>query len=229
MRIKLYKILLKSRAQHYRHHARRVRHCMHHIRLLYGPTSIRGAKQIAAIRLANSCSKTSDFCLVGIESFLLMLCAQQITSSNTQKEGLLSGSGQLSFCHARQFRFAKTRIHQMKNYTIKATGTSKVAAALASQLNKGKAGEILISAGFNQDTFAIFLANLASKALAAGYDAKKLAGLFRQVAAGNASQARQALADVVIEIEGEKPASLGAFWQGTDSKPAVDLSALEAL
>lgn len=116
----------------------------------------------------------------------------------------------------------------MKNYTIKSTGTSKIAAALASQLAPNKAGSVLINQGFNQDTFVMFLASLAMRAVAAKMDEKQLAGIFRQVAAGNASQARQALADVVITIDG-KDQSLGAFWGKTDAAPAVDLSALEGL
>ena len=114
----------------------------------------------------------------------------------------------------------------MKSYSIKFQGTSKIAAALASQLAQGKAGEILIAHGFSQDTFTAFIANLAMRAAKANMSETALATIFKQVAACNASQARQALADITITVEGEKECSLNAFW-GTD-KPAAapDLSLL---
>lgn len=109
----------------------------------------------------------------------------------------------------------------MKNYTVKYSGPSKVAAALVSQLAAEKSGAVLIEAGFSQDNFTLFLARLAIKAVAAGYDETKLSALFRQMAAGNASQARQAMADITITLEGEKEQSLGKFWgESPKSAPA---------
>ncbi len=114
----------------------------------------------------------------------------------------------------------------MKSYTIQVSGTSKIAAALASQLAMGKAGEVLITQGFSQDTFTAFIANLAMRAAKANMSEVALASIFKQVAACNASQARQALADLSITVEGDKPCSLGAFW-GTDKPTAkADLSLL---
>lgn len=117
----------------------------------------------------------------------------------------------------------------MKSYSVKIDSRSEIANALASQLAEGKSGELLIRHGFSQANFITFLARLALKAIAAGYDEAKLTQVFRQVAAGNASQARQACADIVIEFEGEKPQSLGKLWGTGEAKIAPDLSVLKDL
>lgn len=113
----------------------------------------------------------------------------------------------------------------MKSYTIKNNSKSKVAANLAVMLEAGKAGEILIRDGFSQDSFCAFLADFALRAAKAGHDRAKLTTAFQMLAAGNASQARQALADVVIVIDG-KEQSLGAYWQKNSSATPPDLSLL---
>lgn len=117
----------------------------------------------------------------------------------------------------------------MKSYTLKSTGRSEIATAYANQMAEGKSGEILIRNGFNQSNFVVFMARLALRAVAAGYDEAKLIIVLRQVACGNASQARQACADITIEFEGEKPQSLGKLWGTGDSKALPDLSALKDL
>jgi hypothetical protein len=114
----------------------------------------------------------------------------------------------------------------MKSYVIKASGTSKIAASLASQLAEGKAGEILIKHGFSQETFTAFIANLAFRAVKAGMTEPQLAAIFKQVAACNASQARQAMSDITIAIEGEKEQSLNSFWGVEKPNAAPDLSLL---
>lgn len=114
-------------------------------------------------------------------------------------------------------------------YTIEYTGSSKVAASLATQLSQGKAGEILITAGFSQETFCAFLANLAVRAISAKYKESDLAGLFVQMAAGNASQARQALAEVTLKLDGSEPQSLGKYFAKSDGKAKIDVSALAKL
>lgn len=118
-----------------------------------------------------------------------------------------------------------------KNYTVRNTGRSAIAAALVTQVAPGKAGELLVRQGFNQVTFATFLANLAHRAISAGYDEKKLAELFRQMAAGNASQARQALEEVAIKFDGdEKEQSLSAYWgKHAPASVAVDTAELDKL
>ena len=114
----------------------------------------------------------------------------------------------------------------MKTYKINNTGKSKVAASLAVQLEHGKAGQILVEAGFSQDTFCAFLAEFAIRAIKAGHDKSKLTTAFQMLAAGNASQARQACADLTIEIDG-KTQSLGAYWGKADNGGAKpDLSLL---
>jgi len=117
----------------------------------------------------------------------------------------------------------------MKNYVVKYSGTSKVAAALTAQLAPNRAGHVLIESGFNQDNFTLFIARLAIVAIKAGYDETKLAALLRQVGAANASQARQALADAVITVDGEKQQSLGAFWGDSGRAVPVDVSLYESL
>ena len=117
----------------------------------------------------------------------------------------------------------------MKSYTVKVDSRSEIANALCSQLAEGKSGEILIRNGFSQANFIAFLSRLAFKAIAAGYDEAKLAQVFKQVAAGNASQARQACADIVVEFAGDKPQSLGKLWGTGDAKVAPDLSLLGEL
>jgi hypothetical protein len=118
-----------------------------------------------------------------------------------------------------------------KNYTVRNTGRSAIAAAIVTQVAPGKAGELLIRQGFNQMTFATFLANLATRAITAGYDEKKLAELFRQMAAGNASQARQALEEVAIKFDGDdKEQSLSTYWsKHFPSSVAVDTTELDKL
>lgn len=112
----------------------------------------------------------------------------------------------------------------MKTYKCSYTGPSKVATALVSQLAQDKAGHVLIESGFSQDNFVLFLTRLTMRAIAAGYDEVKLSTLLRQMAAGNASQARQALADVTIEVEGSKPCSLGKFWGDSPRSAPADAS-----
>lgn len=126
----------------------------------------------------------------------------------------------------------KIQIKTMKSYTIHTTGKSAIAAALATQLAPGKAGESLIRNGFSQGSFCAFLAELATRAIAAGYDSAKLADLFRQMAGGNASQARKACAELVIKIDGDKTGEgLEAYWKAhfSDGAAPIDTAALEAL
>ena len=117
-----------------------------------------------------------------------------------------------------------------KSYSIKCNSRSEVAQALASQLEKGKAGDLLIIDGWSQRNFARFLATFAVRAVAAGFDAEKLYRAFTMLAAGNASQASQSLADSTIKFEGDaKEQSLSAYWGlGKGSKGTKpDLSILE--
>lgn len=117
----------------------------------------------------------------------------------------------------------------MKSYKINSDKAGKIGKALASQLTEGKAGAVLITAGFSQDSFTLFLADLAHRAVNAGKTVEETASLFRMIAAGNASQAKQALADVEITVDDGKPQSLGAFWSKSERGPIVDLSSLGAL
>lgn len=116
----------------------------------------------------------------------------------------------------------------MKSYKCSYTGKSKISASLVTQFAPTKAGNFLVENGFDQGNFETFLADFACRAIAAGHDQAKLARAFHQMSAGNASAARQAIADIQIEVEGEKPQSMGAFW-GKDPKGGkpLDMSALD--
>lgn len=114
----------------------------------------------------------------------------------------------------------------MKTYSIKNNGKSKVAASLATQLEPGRAGEILIRNGFSQDSFCAFLADFATRAVAAGHSKPQLATAFSMLAAGNASQARQACSDISISVDGGKEMSLSSFWGKTETGAKPDLTLL---
>jgi hypothetical protein len=114
------------------------------------------------------------------------------------------------------------------SYTIKNSGRGKVASALCSQMASGKPGENLLR-GFSQDAFCQFLARLAKRALVdLKLSEEQLTSAFIAVAAGNASQAKQACADLVVRFEGaDKDVSLESYWQSIGSKPvSVDLGPL---
>jgi hypothetical protein len=129
----------------------------------------------------------------------------------------------------------------MKTYKLllPAANRSAITAALASQMEDGKAGDLLIKEGFSQANFVLFLARLAEKATQAGYNADQIAQVFNQVAAGNSSQARQACKD--IQITGDDfPAltnssgtkynqTLEKVWGGSEAKVLPNLSLLGKL
>lgn len=120
------------------------------------------------------------------------------------------------------------RKHPMK-YTISSPASvrSALAQAYVGLLADGKAGDLLVKNGFSQSNFATFLARYASRAIAAKHTPEQLAETFRAIGAGNASQVRQALADLVIIIDDGKPQSLSAYWGTGDAKP--DTSKIAAL
>lgn len=99
-----------------------------------------------------------------------------------------------------------------KSYSLKASGNSKIAAALAKLCANGEIGEPLVRSGVSQGAFALFLARLAAKHLAAGKTPEQVADVFTLVSGGNASAARQALAECALEFDGEKAQSVSAFW-----------------
>ena len=117
----------------------------------------------------------------------------------------------------------------MKTYKINSDKAGKIGKQIASQLLPGKAGEILIRNGCTQDNYAHFIADVAHRSVNAGHDIAKTAAIFKQLAACNASQAKQALADVEITVDDLKPQSLGSFFAKTDGGPVVDLSSLGEL
>lgn len=118
------------------------------------------------------------------------------------------------WCEAKQFcRFASPKMSQ-KAYTIKATGSSKIAAALAKLCAAGSLGEPLVRTGCSQAAFCLFLAKLACAHHDAGKTPEQIAEVFDLVGGGNASQAKQALAACALKWEGEKDEqSVGKFWE----------------
>jgi hypothetical protein len=100
-----------------------------------------------------------------------------------------------------------------KSYVLRNSAKSEISAALATHLRDGGPGERLVRLGFSQANFSAFLADLAVRACAKGYDSSKLTALFTQCAAGNASQARQACKDISVKFEGaDKEQSLESLW-----------------
>lgn len=108
-------------------------------------------------------------------------------------------------------------------YTLKVITKSKLAAVYAQYCAEGKAGEILIKAGCNTDAFATFASLVAQRALENGEDAPTLAERFKNLCIGNASQVRQAIQELQIEIDGEKAQSISTYWQksGLVEQPIV--------
>lgn len=132
---------------------------------------------------------------------------------------------------AEQSALPKTnrKVNQMKAYKLAPTSSSKIAAALAKRCSHGEAGEFLVENGLNQANFCLFLSLEAVRQLMEKNKSdRELADVFQLLSAGNASAARQALADCQIEFEGEKPSSVSAYWlkQG-GGKTAINLSALD--
>ena len=101
----------------------------------------------------------------------------------------------------------------MKSYKLE-TGSKggKIAAALVKMCQVGAVGEPLVRSGMTQDGFCLFLAKLAALHLAAGRSPEQIADVFILVSGGNASAARQALADCTLTFDGEKPTSVSAYW-----------------
>ena len=83
---------------------------------------------------------------------------------------------------------------------------SKLAAALCSQVQVGKAGEHLKN-GLTTDSWALFLAEYASRALNKGASVDALASYFVALGAGNMSQVRQAMEALRIGTPGGKSRS----------------------
>jgi len=92
---------------------------------------------------------------------------------------------------------------EKSTYVCAYKGASSTANALAAQMQADKAGHILVTNGFGKASFCLFLTRLAIRAIAAGYDEKKLTLLFQAMDAGNASAAGKAAASIVITIDGK--------------------------
>lgn len=128
----------------------------------------------------------------------------------------------------------KTNTENMKTqeeprqYILTSDG-GKIAAALAKRCAPGEIGETLIRNGLTQSSFVLFLAREALNQAAKGKTAEQLADIFSLLSGGNASAARQALADCTLQWEGdEKKQSVGAYWQKLGGgKQAPNLSLLD--
>lgn len=114
-----------------------------------------------------------------------------------------------------------------KSYSLKSDG-GKIAAALVKLCTPGQVGESMLRTGVNQSSFGLFLAKLAKAHIEKGRTAEQLADVFALVSGGNASAAKQALNDCEITFEGEKPISVGAYWnRNGDAKGAPNLGLLD--
>ncbi len=112
----------------------------------------------------------------------------------------------------------------MKSYILKNNTNSKLAARYQKLCEQGKIGEVLITHGCGQTAFASFAAEVMQKAIESGMDKDTLSALFNDLALGNASQVRSAIASLEMFIDGsEKPTSVSSFWgkQG-GAKPIVN-------
>lgn len=98
-------------------------------------------------------------------------------------------------------------------YSLKNSGSSKLAATYAQLCEQGKLGESLVTSGCGQAQFAQFAAIVMSKAVENGMEVPALAALFNNLALGNASQVRQAIGGLTLEVEGKaKPQSVSLYW-----------------
>lgn len=116
----------------------------------------------------------------------------------------------------------------MKTYTIKSTGSGKLAANLAALCAPGKLGEPLVRNGATQDAVALFGAKVAYKMATDGKTPEDIASVFSLLSIANASALKQALATCSLKFDGEeKEVSVSAYWEKSGSKAASpDLSLL---
>lgn len=116
-----------------------------------------------------------------------------------------------------------------QNYTLE-TGSKagKIAAALCKLCQVGAVGEPILRNGVTQEAFCLFLARLCSAHAAAGKTPEQIADVLILVSGGNASAARQALADCTLTFEGAKPQSVSSYWNKIGGgRVAPNLSALD--
>ena len=94
-----------------------------------------------------------------------------------------------------------TNVNVEGNYTLSVDGESrsKQAAALAAFLSEGKAGDCIVRHGLSNETWALFLARLCSRAANAGHDERAISALLVGVSAGNLSAASKLLNAITIE------------------------------
>lgn len=111
-------------------------------------------------------------------------------------------------------------------YVLNASASkSKIVLAYARLCAQGKLGESLILEGVNVNSFAKFAVRMLEKAHALP-EADRVA-LFNSLALGNSSQARQAIGELTIEVEGKKPQSVSDLW--LKSGPVVSSTAVDSL
>ncbi len=94
-----------------------------------------------------------------------------------------------------------TNVNTKNSYTLSIDGESrsKQAASLAAFLSMGKAGDCIVRHGLTNETWALFLARLCSRAERAGHDENEIAALLVSVSAGNLSAASKLLNAITIE------------------------------
>jgi hypothetical protein len=107
-----------------------------------------------------------------------------------------------------------------ENYALRTGETrSKIASGLCAQMQKGKAGELLVEC-FDQSTFCRFLSEFCARAIAKGHKPEAVADMLLSLAGGNASQARQLAEGFILKLEGaEKEISLSTLWAKGGSSP----------
>ena len=93
-----------------------------------------------------------------------------------------------------------TNVNIEGGYSLSIDGESrsKQAASLAAFLSEGKAGDCIVRHGLTNETWALFLARLCSRAERAGHDEQAIAALLVSVSAGNLSAASKLLNAVTM-------------------------------
>lgn len=109
----------------------------------------------------------------------------------------------------------------MKSYTITPSGSGKIATSLCKRCGPGQIGEPLVLNGCSQAAFALFVAKLAHEQIVEKKrSVAQLAEVFDMISACNASAAKQALADCMIEADEETAAAI--FGKGKEREKPTE-------
>jgi hypothetical protein len=88
---------------------------------------------------------------------------------------------------------------QMYSLRLPSDEKSNLSKSLAAICSYGKPGQLLISAGTNKDSWNMFLAKLTCHMVSKGATEQDVYAVLNQIAAGNASQARQKLELLMLQ------------------------------